>query len=125
MRQRLTIARDGENVTLKIPGYATFLPWDPQNDTGIKELATQWRSAAGTLDLRSDQRYVYRPVPNSNQAMTEVGHGGVWTLQDRVVTLFPDPQGVDELSFEIRQQPDTDDTIELWSESVIYFPASD
>ena len=125
MRQRLTIARDGEDVTLEIPGYATFSPWDPHNATGIKELSTQWRSAAGTLDLRSDQRYVYRPVPNSNQAMSEVGHGGVWTLEDRIVNLFPDPQGVDELSFEIRQQSDSDDTLELWSESVIHFPASD
>ena len=56
MRQRLTIARDGEDVTLEIPGYATFSPWDPHNATGIKELSTQWRSAAGTLDLRSDHR---------------------------------------------------------------------
>ena len=123
MRQRVTLARDGEHVTLKIPGYAPFLRMDPLH-TSMQRLVTTWISQDGLLDLRADQRYVYQPIPTSHQVMN-MGHRGVWTLKGNVVTLFPDPSGVKQVSFEVRHQTEADKTTELWSRNVIYRPVSE
>ena len=124
MRQRLTVTRSEDRVQLHLPNYDDFFRWNPQDVAGIKELSTTWESSFGTLELRSDRRYEYRPTSNSNPAMS-VGHQGIWSLENQVVTLFPDPQGVQQMSFQLRNQPDADEAIELWSPSFIYYPASD
>lgn len=123
MRQRVTLSRDGDHLTLNIPGYTSFLRSDPLNSADMQKLATTWISSTGVLDLRSDQRYVYRPISTSAQAMN-VGHRGIWSLKENVVTLFPDPSGVKQVSFEVRQQADATEKPELWSQTVVYRPIS-